>query len=125
MEYPPEVLNNQGQLLEYAVLDASCTRTSRVLLDAGPGSLLQSPRSEQLEHLEQVVKLTEDLTREVREDLRAWFEFSAGQARGNHEVIARFGRYPHRNESLGRQSTQDELEYLAPAEFVHDRRMQK
>jgi uncharacterized protein (DUF924 family) len=29
------------------------------------------------------------------------------------EVIRRFGRYPHRNAILGRQSTQEELEFLA------------
>ena len=38
--------------------------------------------SEQLEHLERVVELSQDLVREAREDLRTWFEFSASQARG-------------------------------------------
>lgn len=28
------------------------------------------------------------------------------------DIIDRFGRYPHRNERLGRQSTKEELEYL-------------
>jgi uncharacterized protein (DUF924 family) len=28
-------------------------------------------------------------------------------------IIDRFGRYPHRNEALGRESTQDELAFLA------------
>jgi uncharacterized protein (DUF924 family) len=85
--------------------------------------ILPLGHSEQLEHLEHVVQLTEDLVREAREDLRTWFEFSASQARGNRDVIARFGRHPHRNESLGRQSTQEELEYLARGEFVHARRL--
>lgn len=34
-------------------------------------------------------------------------------ARRHHEVIARFGRFPHRNTALGRDSTPDELDYLA------------
>ncbi len=34
-------------------------------------------------------------------------------ARRHAEVIRRFGRYPHRNAILGRQSTQEELEFLA------------
>ncbi|RIX40937.1 MAG: DUF924 domain-containing protein [Rhodocyclales bacterium GT-UBC] len=34
-------------------------------------------------------------------------------ARRHHEVIARFGRFPHRNAALGRDSTPDELDYLA------------
>jgi uncharacterized protein (DUF924 family) len=29
------------------------------------------------------------------------------------EIIERFGRYPHRNKVLGRQSTTEELEFLA------------
>ncbi|AOY02224.1 hypothetical protein BJP62_05825 [Jeongeupia sp. USM3] len=31
----------------------------------------------------------------------------------HHEVIARFGRFPHRNEALGRAHTADEADYLA------------
>ena len=30
----------------------------------------------------------------------------------HHDVIARFGRFPHRNEVLGRKSTPEELEFL-------------
>ena len=33
-------------------------------------------------------------------------------ARHHHDVVARFGRFPHRNEALGRQSTEAEIEYL-------------
>ena len=43
------------------------------------------------------------------------------QARGHRDVVARFGRQPHRNAILGRASTQDELAYLAKGEFVHQR----
>jgi uncharacterized protein (DUF924 family) len=34
-------------------------------------------------------------------------------ARRHHEVIARFGRFPHRNAALGRASTPEEATYLA------------
>ena len=30
----------------------------------------------------------------------------------HRDIIVRFGRYPHRNEALGRQSTPEELEFL-------------
>jgi len=33
-------------------------------------------------------------------------------ARKHYEVIERFGRYPHRNAILGRQSTAEEIEFL-------------
>ena len=38
-------------------------------------------------------------------DVHAW-------AVRHHDVIARFGRYPHRNALLGRPSTPDEIEFL-------------
>ena len=34
-------------------------------------------------------------------------------ARRHHDVIARFGRFPHRNEILGRASTAEEREFLS------------
>jgi uncharacterized protein (DUF924 family) len=34
-------------------------------------------------------------------------------ARQYHEIIARFGRFPHRNETLGREYTAEEVAYLA------------
>jgi uncharacterized protein (DUF924 family) len=33
-------------------------------------------------------------------------------ARRHHEIIARFGRFPHRNDILGRRSTPEEREFL-------------
>lgn len=36
-------------------------------------------------------------------------------AHRHHAVIARFGRFPHRNEVLGRRSTEDESEFLKQA----------
>jgi uncharacterized protein (DUF924 family) len=32
-------------------------------------------------------------------------------------VVKRFGRFPHRNEVLGRQSTEQEIEYLKHANW--------
>ena len=35
----------------------------------------------------------------------------------HRDLIVRFGRFPHRNEALGRQSTQQEIDYLASGGF--------
>jgi uncharacterized protein (DUF924 family) len=35
-------------------------------------------------------------------------DYHMGFARKHHDVIARFGRFPHRNEMLGREPTEDE-----------------
>lgn len=77
--------------------------------------------SEDLGHLDLVTRLADELVQEASPDYRPWLEFSASQAYRHREVIARFGRHPHRNEVLGRQSTADELQYLAGSELVHQR----
>ena len=33
----------------------------------------------------------------------------------HYEIIKKFGRFPHRNECLGRESTPEEVEYLKTA----------
>lgn len=38
-----------------------------------------------------------------------------GHARTHAEIVQRFGRYPHRNELLGRDSTSEEIVYLKDA----------
>ncbi|WFC42230.1 DUF924 family protein [Pseudoxanthomonas sp. SE1] len=36
----------------------------------------------------------------------------------HYDLIARFGRFPHRNEAMGRTSTQEERDYLATGGFA-------
>jgi len=71
--------------------------------------------------VERAVDLADALVAEAPADVRWWLEFSANQARGTRDVIARFGRHPHRNEALGRRSTPAELEFLASGQLVHMR----
>ncbi len=33
-------------------------------------------------------------------------------ARHHHDIVEKFGRFPHRNEALGRESSESEIEYL-------------
>lgn len=77
--------------------------------------------SEDLAMVERAVTLAEALVAEAPSDVRWWLEFSANQARGTRDVIARFGRHPHRNEALGRRSTPEELAFLASGQLVHAR----
>jgi uncharacterized protein (DUF924 family) len=77
--------------------------------------------SEELAHLEAAVKLAEELVAQAPVQLRRILEHSAAQARGHRDIIARFGRHPHRNAGLGRQSTTEELDYLAGGQLVHTR----
>lgn len=72
-----------------------------------------------LEHAEDIalqrrsVALFEALRAEVPTEQRRLFEEYLDYARRHLEVIARFGRFPHRNAALGRPSTPEELHYLA------------
>ena len=68
--------------------------------------------SEDLALHERSVRHDEEEAANAPPHLRAMAEFVVSQARAAHNVIARFGRHPHRNEILGRDSTPEELEYL-------------
>ena len=79
--------------------------------------------SEDLRNLELAINLADDLVQESPQEYSALLEFSAAQARRHRDVLTQFGRHPHRNEALGRQSTPEELEYLASGQLVHTRPM--
>jgi uncharacterized protein (DUF924 family) len=61
---------------------------------------------------ERSVKHAEEEAANAPPHLRAMAEFGISQAKAARDVIARFGRHPHRNQMLGRTSTPEELEYL-------------
>jgi len=52
----------------------------------------------------------------VRLLARAGLKSNLAFAEHHREIIRRFGRFPHRNQILGRRSTADELAYLASSE---------
>jgi len=58
------------------------------------------------------VSLYEKLADEAAIAERALFDDFLKYARQHRDVVARFGRFPHRNAILGRPSTDDELEFL-------------
>ena len=72
-----------------------------------------------LEHAESVeaqdacVAAFERLVAEAPEELRGLAAATLKYARGHRDIIAKFGRFPHRNVALGRESTPAELEWLA------------
>jgi uncharacterized protein (DUF924 family) len=48
---------------------------------------------------------------EAKEGLE-YIKFQKGFGEKHLEIVRRFGRYPHRNKLLGRESTREEVEYL-------------
>lgn len=49
-------------------------------------------------------------------ELLEWWKSQTEFAQGHKDVVDRFGRYPHRNKLKDRESTKEELEWLADAE---------
>jgi uncharacterized protein (DUF924 family) len=68
--------------------------------------------SENLEHQQRCVRLFRNLAREVSVDLKPVFERYVDYAIRHQVIIERFGRFPHRNLILGRQSTSEEIQFL-------------
>lgn len=68
--------------------------------------------SENLTHQDRSVVETDRLVGAYPGPLRSVAEGSKEYARNYRAIIARFGRFPHRNEILGRVSTPEEIEFL-------------
>jgi uncharacterized protein (DUF924 family) len=68
--------------------------------------------SESLAHQQRSVALFEALAAQASPELREFLEVTADYARRHRDVIARFGRFPHRNGVLGRASTAEETAFL-------------
>ena len=78
-----------------------------------------------LDRLRRLLKLHQDAMPAMVQrfpELEPIFRFAAEQVASNIDVIERFGRFPHRNDILGRTSTDQERAYIDAGEFVHLRR---
>jgi uncharacterized protein (DUF924 family) len=83
--------------------------------------LLPLGHSENLSNLDLAVRLTDELAQSAPPEYRELLAFSASQAHAHRDVIAQFGRHPHRNQALKRRSTAEEHEYLMRGQLVHNR----
>jgi len=58
------------------------------------------------------VELYEKYVAEAPAEHKDWAENTLKYAIAHRDIVARFGRFPHRNEVLGRESTPEEIEFL-------------
>lgn len=118
-QFPHHIHRNQAQAF------ATDPRALTLCLDA-----LTAGEDRQLEPIERVflylplehaesnamqersVLLFEKLAHVAAVGERALFDDFLDYARKHRDVVARFGRFPHRNAILGRPSTDEELEFL-------------
>lgn len=68
--------------------------------------------AENLQDQEQAVALFTKLAESASQQSQANFDGFLHFAVRHHEIIQRFGRFPHRNQILGRESTDAEVEFL-------------
>ncbi|MDX1635910.1 MAG: DUF924 family protein [Marinobacter sp.] len=68
--------------------------------------------SERLADQELAVTCYEQLVARNSGILRDFLESFLESARDHHDIIARFGRFPHRNPALGRKDRPDEAQYM-------------
>ncbi len=68
--------------------------------------------SEELALQQRSVKAFTRLREEADGDTAEYFDKVVESAQRHHDIIERFGRFPHRNEVLGRESTPEEEEFL-------------
>ncbi len=69
--------------------------------------------SEELDDQEKSVALYRSLHESVAENLQEAFVGFFDYAVRHHDIIVRFGRFPHRNMILGRHSTPEEISFLS------------
>jgi uncharacterized protein (DUF924 family) len=69
--------------------------------------------AESLDVQEESVAAFRRLLEEAPAELRRIFEDHLRYAVLHRDIVARFGRFPHRNRALGRESTPNEVEWLA------------
>jgi len=72
-----------------------------------------------LDRIDLLITLRQDLLTEAPAGLRPIYETLVQQARTVRQVIAAFGRHPHRNSVLARPTTPAEEVYVAAGQFPH------
>jgi uncharacterized protein (DUF924 family) len=69
--------------------------------------------AESMEAQDAAIDAFRRLVAEAPADVRGYCEYCGGYAHQHRDVIAKFGRFPHRNRVLERESTAAEREWLA------------
>jgi uncharacterized protein (DUF924 family) len=107
-EHDPQALDLTLGALEAGV-DLALGPVERIFL------YMPLQHAESLAMQDRAVAMCRQLIGEAPQDLSPQFERVASSADEHRALIARFGRFPHRNAVLGRESTPAEIEYLRTA----------
>jgi len=108
----PQAFATDPQALEQSLAALAADEDRQLPLVERVFLYLPLEHAESLAMQERAVALFERLAHEAEPDVRAPFESFLDYARKHRDVVARSGRFPHRNAILGRPSTPEEIEYL-------------
>jgi uncharacterized protein (DUF924 family) len=121
--YDPVALGLARELSQELVdSSAEIEPSKEIILSSIPGEMyppylqfIVSPlmHSEELSDHELAVNVLDVSLEKVPPHLREHFENTKKFEMDHKKVVDRFGRYPHRNKMMGRDSTKEELEWLA------------
>lgn len=107
-----KMYQNDKRALEIAKAAIRAGRDQKLNLFERVFVYLPLEHSESLEDQRLCVTLFKGLHQEQDEFLRPTAKGFLDYAKKHFEVVKEFGRFPHRNALLGRESTEKELEYL-------------
>jgi uncharacterized protein (DUF924 family) len=118
-QFPRNIYRNTSQAFAFDSLARSWCKAG---IQTGSHELLRPieriffylplEHSESIEDQELSVSLVRSLANSVEPNYRSTFESFIGFAIRHRDIIARFGRFPHRNQILGRESSPAELAFL-------------
>lgn len=118
-QFPHHIHRNHGQSFAY---DAQSLKLAQAMIQNGDTArvapiervfvYLPLEHAESIALQEKSVSLYAQLEAEASDAERPLFKDFLDYAQQHRDVVARFGRFPHRNELLGRPSTSEEIEFL-------------
>ena len=118
-QFPRNIWRDQAAAFAFDVLALRWAKEALALgLDTRARAIervflyLPLEHSENLADQQHAVRLFEALAASVSTELRPAFDGFLDYARRHLEIIDRFGRFPHRNAALGRETTAAEAEFL-------------
>jgi uncharacterized protein (DUF924 family) len=118
-QFPHHIYRNQGQSFAY---DAHSLVLAQAMIRSGDAGrvapiervfvYLPLEHAESLVLQDESVALYAQLEADASDVERPLFKGFLDYAQQHRDVVARFGRFPHRNELLGRPSTAEEIAFL-------------
>ena len=118
-QFPRQIYRGTAQAFAYDPAALALTLSGMQLAADGALNLVERlffymplQHAESTEVQDEAVSAYKRLVTESPVELRSTFEKSLEYAEHHRDLIRQFGRFPHRNKILGRESTPEELAYL-------------